>query len=290
MGGESVLVTGARGFIGKTLVARLASAGRSVIAVGRTTLQHFIGMENVECRISDLTTLDRLPDSVTTVIHCAATSPQAGVTASAIIRDNVCATRQLVELSCRANVKRFIFLSSVSAFGQIKEPVLDEIHPSVDPDLYGLTKRIGEELLAASATEMASLALRLPGIVGHGAGRNWLTRVKADIEAGREVKAFNLDHPYNNAVHVDDLCEFLLSLASASFQGFDMITLGAAGAIPLARALQLLMQSLGRKVPIIEVEAAGRRSFIIDSKKASRRYGYHSMRIEEVISRYGGTT
>ncbi|MCX6834084.1 MAG: SDR family NAD(P)-dependent oxidoreductase, partial [candidate division Zixibacteria bacterium] len=62
---ESVLVTGANGFVGSRLCAHLLQTGYHVIAqVRRTSDLSLLKDLTVECRYGDITALETLPDMV----------------------------------------------------------------------------------------------------------------------------------------------------------------------------------------------------------------------------------
>ena len=61
-------------------------------------------------------------------------------------------------------------------------------------------------MLKDTADRLPGLALRLPGVVGPGAHRNWLSSVAAKLVRGETIGAFHLDQPFNNAAHVADIC------------------------------------------------------------------------------------
>jgi hypothetical protein len=69
-----------------------------------------------------------------------------------------------------------------------------ESTPLRDPDAYGMTKRLGELMLAERAPGLSGLAMRLPGVVGPGAQRNWLAVAAGKIKRGEKLRAFNLWH------------------------------------------------------------------------------------------------
>src|SRR5262249_7182426 len=126
--------------------------------------------------LRDLGEAGALPDGVEAVVHAAAVSPGPGVaaTASDFVRSNAEATRRLSSWARGAGVRKFVYFSSVSAFGQVAGPVLDESSPRVDPDAYGVSKWLGEVVLQEQADGLPSVSLRLPSVVGPGAARNWL--------------------------------------------------------------------------------------------------------------------
>ncbi|MDA8231396.1 MAG: NAD(P)-dependent oxidoreductase [Magnetospirillum sp.] len=279
----AILITGAGGVVGRFLVPFLAARGVPVVAMlRRPEVQPEIpGVRWLVARIEDLG--DELK-GIRAVVHAAATSPGPGVTADQIVRDNIEAMRWLVEAAAAAAVPRFIFLSAVSAYGTVTAHVVDETTPSVDPDLYGLSKRVGEEMLAAYSG-LPSIVLRLPAVVGPGARRNWMARVKDSILAGGPVEVFNAEAPYNNIVHLADLAELILGLVLRPLAGHDRVVLGAGGAMPVGEVVRSLMMALGCRVDVRDV-VSDRSSFIIDSTRARNLLGYRPMKIDSTIRRF----
>ena len=74
-------------------------------------------------------------------------------------------------------VKRFIFFSSLSVYGEIKDSIVHETTPILNPGPYGASKLFGEACLKEAEKEMPSIALRLPAVLGKGARRHWLANI-----------------------------------------------------------------------------------------------------------------
>lgn len=281
-----VLVTGAGGFSGAELTAALLACGHRVTAASgsnRGRLRE--GTERLgqlSIVMGDLSGDLILPDKIDAVVHTAARSPLPGIKTADLVRDNVQATRNLVLYAKRAGVSRFIYFSSISIYGRIEAPVVDELTPIHDPDAYGLTKRMGEELLAVEPGSFCSLTIRLPGIIGVGSVRNWLTEVLTAAREGREISVFNPEAPFNNAVHIADLVRFTLGMLDREWDGADVVTLGAAGQIAVGDAVQLLVDAFGSRSRI-RYETTQKRSFLISSARARDRYGYDPMEISDML-------
>ena len=286
-----ILVTGAGGFLGRALAVDLAQRGFEVLAAYRTTVPPpFRGTPAPKLVALDLAALDfaglsALPGAVDAVVHAAATSAWAGVSAQAMARDNVEATRRLIDAAGAGGATKFIFCSSMSAFGDIKAGTVDETTPVANPDVYGMTKLIGEALLREAAPGLAGLALRLPAVIGPGAKRNFLAVAAGRLKAGEPVSIFNPDAPFNNAVHSADLGAFIAGLLEKGWRGYDMLVLGAAGQLTISGAVQRLGARLGPAVPI-EVRTAGKRASPPDSRRAMEAYGYRPMEIGRMLDRY----
>lgn len=159
---RTVLVTGAAGFIGSHLSQSCLDRGWKVIAVDcltdyydtRTKLANLVALAaHPNCTVvsGDLLTLDIEPllaDSEY-VFHLAA---QPGVRGSwghgfqTYVRQNIDTFQRLLEAATAAPVRRFVYASSSSVYGNAESlPTPESITPApVSP--YGMTKAAGEQL------------------------------------------------------------------------------------------------------------------------------------------------
>jgi nucleoside-diphosphate-sugar epimerase len=283
-----VLVTGASGFSGSFVARELARSGRDVIALHRRETP-FLALLNREPRVhkhrGDLVDAAKLPGPFDAVVHAAASSPAPGIVVAQIVRDNVTGTQALIEAAERWAAKAFVFFSSLSVYGEVAAGVVDERTAIVNPDAYGASKRLGELLLAERAERLACLSIRLPGVVGPGSHRNWLSGVAARLRAGETVRAFHLDAPFNNAAHIADLAALVSRVLERPWSGFDTLVVGARGYITVREAIIRLAQGLGVDARIKEIEAA-KPSFTLSSERAISRWGYDPMEIGAMIDRY----
>jgi nucleoside-diphosphate-sugar epimerase len=285
-----ILVTGAGGFSGSVLVQKLLKHGYHVVAVaGRRSLgrlpSHLLSDRALTVLQGDLCSELELPLEIAAVVHAAARSPEPGVGAADFARDNVLATLRVVQHARRVGVEKFIYLSSLSVFGHVDTAEVDETTPTVDPDAYGATKLVGEQLLQEETNRFASIALRLPGVIGPASVRNWLSSIMAKARAGTAIDYHNPDAPFNNAVHVDELAEFVLGLLDRRWQGFDMLTLAAAGETTVRHVVETIVAAAGTRSALRTLDIA-QRSFVVSSRKAMRLYRYRPSSIEALISRF----
>ncbi len=178
---ESVLVTGATGFIGRALAARLAAAGLKMRCLARrgsdTSGLEAAGMECVEGDLLDKASLEKAVSGVSAVWHLAALVRSNKILARRKkIEDqfhsvNALGTENLARVSASAGVKRFIYFSSISALGPG-----DNLNEEAKPrpiTAYGHSKLEGELLLrkAAGGTCLDFIILRPAMIYGPGAER-----------------------------------------------------------------------------------------------------------------------
>jgi UDP-glucuronate 4-epimerase len=165
---QRVLLSGAAGFIGSHLAERLLSRGDRVTGVDnfdpyyaeaekrenlRRALSHpRFRLIAVDC--ADFAGLERAltGEQFDVCVHLAA---KAGVRASIMdplgfARANVLGTQTILEVARRLGVRRFVFASSSSVYGNARRVPFSEDDPAVEPiSPYAATKRAGELLCRA---------------------------------------------------------------------------------------------------------------------------------------------
>lgn len=278
-----VVVTGAGGFSGSHVVPALLKRGHRVTAiVGRTRGRLDPALDGPDLTIvsGNLAEPLQLPPRIDAVVHTAARSPSPDVTITDMVRDNFVATRRLIDYAVSAGARTFVYFSSLSVYGTIAGPVADEHTPVASNDPYGLTKYLGEMVLRE--TLMRSLSIRLPGVIGRDPVRNWLTGVLQAAKAGRDIRIYNPDKPFNNAAHVDDLCRFVTGLLEGHWSGHHAVTVGAKGSTTTRQAVQIILEKLGSTSQVI-VSPAARDGFQISSDHACRAFGYEPMDIADML-------
>ena len=156
-----ILVTGASGFIGRPLVQRLLRAGYSVRATTRGAAPLPQGVE--VAIIPDLLhAIDWEPllRGVDLVIHLAglAHADNKSTDIRAFDTINRRATEQLAQAARRAEVERFIFISSVRAqVGASASQIIHEDDEALPTNKYGRSKLAAESAVRASGVPFTIL-------------------------------------------------------------------------------------------------------------------------------------
>jgi nucleoside-diphosphate-sugar epimerase len=158
---KTCLVTGCAGFIGSHLTEKLLAEGYYVIGIDAMRDYYDLSLKeknlsllknnNFEFIKADLNKYDlgSLIDRVDYVFHEAA---QAGVRASwggqfnIYVEDNVLATQKLLEAAKGQPLKKLIFASSSSVYGDSAEKELSETSELRPVSPYGVTKLAAEKL------------------------------------------------------------------------------------------------------------------------------------------------
>jgi len=183
-----VLVTGATGFIGRPLCAKLAVSGWLVrSAVRRQPAESFLpaGTETaVIPGVGPGTDWEEALDGVDAVVHLAArvhVMKDAAADPLASYREvNAAGTARLAEAAAAAGVRRFVFMSTVKVNGKGGELPYRETDEPAPSDPYGLSKAEGEAALRAAARPggLEPVILRPPLVYGPGVKANFLSLLR----------------------------------------------------------------------------------------------------------------
>jgi nucleoside-diphosphate-sugar epimerase len=285
MSGMQVVVTGGGGFIGSRLALALARAGHAVTACYRNRLAPGLrGAAGITLLRGDLSEGLVLPDRFDVLVHCASEIPGLCPDPAHLTQSNLGAMAHVCRSVCRAGARTVINLSSISAYGRINVPEVEELLPSNDPDPYGLTKLRGEEALAALAeaeSGLSGLSIRLPGVVGRGSHHNFLSTVIARIVARQPVQAVNPEALFNNIVYVEDLARFVAGWLAAPVPGHVITNIAACDPLPIRTVIELLYEGIGRR-PDVTFRTGGKSPFLISLDRV-RSLGYQPSTVAESL-------
>ncbi len=269
--GTPILVSGASGFIGRRLLARLRAEGRQAGGLYRRPPagQTLAPLD----RLGDLTdpaTLHAACAGFEAIIHCAGHAHAFGESPErARLRHdavNLQGTRALLQAAQAAGVRRFVFLSSVKAAGHPGDALADESWPLPPETEYGRAKRAAEQaVLEAGARVCMRVCCVRPVMVYGRGGRGNLERMARGIRAGwfpplPETGALR------SMVHVDDLVEAVLTVLDdlggegrADGRRFIVAHAGAVSGAALYDALRaaLRLPPVRWRVPAAALQALG---------------------------------
>lgn len=183
---QSILITGATGFVGQMLVAALHAQHRDVRRVLRHPAPGNHGHDIIIGDIGPDTGWRAALQGITCVVHLAARThklDERSADALAAYRQiNVEATCNLAQQAAAAGVRRFVFLSSIKVNGETTEARPFTRDDAPQPlDAYGISKREAEDVLRQIGTEtgMEIVILRPPLVYGPGGKGNFLRLLQA---------------------------------------------------------------------------------------------------------------
>lgn len=170
-----ILITGANGFLGNTIVNELTS-DHTISSLSRSSGDYKISLEN------------EIPNFIKNfdlIIHAAGKAHSVPKTASEkkqFYDINVLGTQNLLKGIEKIGLpKQFVFISSVAVYGKESGKNINEDFPLLAKDAYGLSKIESEKIVIkwCSKNNIICTILRLPLLVGQNPPGNLGAMIKA---------------------------------------------------------------------------------------------------------------
>jgi UDP-glucuronate 4-epimerase len=311
--GETILVTGAAGFIGSHLTERLLAQGHRVIGLDnfdpfyaaelkRRNLETALAHPNFQLIQGDCAVAGdaerAFADRIDAVVHLAA---KAGVRPSiqdplGYTRANVVATQVMLEACKNHGVKRFIFGSSSSVYGNNEKVPFSETDPVDRPiSPYAATKRTCELICHTYhyLYGIGVLNLRFFTVYGPRQRPDLAIRKFATlISKGEAVPFYGDGTTERDYTWIDDILQGVIAAIERSrthVGEFEIINLGESRTTSLSRLVQLIGAALGKepKLQQLPMQPGDVNRTFADVTKAKQLLGYNpTTPVEEGIPRF----
>ena len=289
------LVTGAAGFIGSRLALRLLEEGYTVRGADCFTeyydrrikerniapLLEYPGFtllrEDVAARPAELLR------EVELVFHQAA---QAGVRASwgdefaEYTHHNILATQRLLEAARGAALKRFVYASSSSVYGEAVSLPMKEDDLPAPFSPYGVSKLAGEHLCRLYARNFGVPAVALRYFTVYGPGQRPDMAFHRFIRAvlkGEEPVVYGTGEQTRDFTYVGDIVEANIAAARAAGAAGKVYNLGGGARASVKQVLGLLGELAGAAVKVAyrPVPAGDPAHTYADTARARRELGFN---------------
>ena len=198
-----VLVLGGSGYIGKRLLEILASASldRPTGASRGFALSPPSGVAWIKldtCNVSELTTALRGFDAVVNCVAGDARSISQG-------------TQALTDAARQAGNPRIVHLSTMSVYGPVEGNILENAPLNPELGWYGRGKCAAEHHIGDYARQGGEAVVLRPGCVFGPNSELWVGRIARWLRAGRLGDLGVGGDGWSNLVHVDDVCQAVVT-------------------------------------------------------------------------------
>jgi nucleoside-diphosphate-sugar epimerase len=301
-----ILVTGCAGFVGSHLTERLLADGFKVRGIDRFSdyygrdvkkenMAAFAkdkGFSFVEGDLAEMD-LSGVLKGVDVVFHQAA---QAGVRQSwgshfqVYLRDNVLATQRLLDACSKEKIKKFIFASSSSVYGDAEAMPTKETAVPRPLSPYGVTKLSGEHLcyLYQKNYGVPFTSLRYFSVYGPRQRPDMaFHRFISAMLAGRKIEVYGSGEQTRDFTYVSDIVEANMLAMKAKAEG-ETFNIGGGGSISVNKTISILEKYIGKKAVISKAgeQRGDARHTSADIGKARKMLGYApKVRIEEGLKK-----
>jgi UDP-glucuronate 4-epimerase len=212
----NVLVTGGAGLIGMALRSALTARGHSVTAIDVTDFNRGDAALQI-VNLKDRAKLEALiaANGIEAIIHCGAISGpmMAKGQPLSIVEINIDGSATLLDLARVHGMRRFVFCSSISVYGDVGAATITEDTPLRPTSVYGASKVCCEQLIQGFASEygLEGVSLRIGRVYGPYRRANChLGSIIRDAIAGG-VTEIQCDPQFMyHYVYVDDVAEALV--------------------------------------------------------------------------------
>ena len=307
---ERILVTGAAGFLGSTLVDRLLAEGREVVGLDsfdsfypedqkQRNLASALGAATFQLVRGDIRNADTVASlfSATrfdSVVHLAAL---AGVRPSlerpAVYADvNVHGTSVVLEAAVNHGNPRVVFASSSSVYGEREDGPFRETDPVERPiSPYAATKRAGELVAHAfhHAHDLSVTCARIFTAYGPRQRPDLAIRKFAErMLEGVPIPVFGDGHSLRDFTYVDDLVDGLVKAIDRDL-GFAILNFGAERKVTVLEVIELLEKTLkvSAEIEWLPAQIGDVRRTWSDTCAAREALGFEAkVSLEEGIARF----
>lgn len=257
-----MLVSGASGFIGKSLCAELLRQGHSVRAAVRVRKSHIENIETVPVgEINGETDWTDALRDIKAVVHLAAhvhvMRNNATDPLDELRKVNVEGTWNLARQAAEAGVQRFVFISSIKVNGEstpLGQPYTAEDQPA-PTELYGISKLEAEEALRqlADETGMEVVIIRPPLVYGPGVKANF--RSMMHWLAKGVPLPLGAIHNMRSLVALDNLVDLIITCIDHPAAANQTFLAGDGEDLSTTELLQRLGNALGKPAKLIPIPA-----------------------------------
>ncbi|KCZ72297.1 nucleoside-diphosphate-sugar epimerase [Candidatus Methanoperedens nitroreducens] len=298
------LITGCAGFIGSHLAEKLLQEGHKVIGIDCFTdyyprsikennIKNILDHENFTFIEKDILNITQFPE-VDYVFHQAA---QAGVRASwgktfeTYTLNNILATQKLLEYYKNRNIRKFVFASSSSIYGNVNKLPIHEEAPKSPFSPYGVTKLAAEDLCSLYYMNYGTPTVSLRYFTVYGPrqrpdmGINKFAHAALD---GGVIKVYGDGSQTRDFTYISDVVWANLLAAESDVVG-ESFNIGGGSRISVNDLIGLISGVAGKdmQVKYIEVQKGDVLDTYADVTKAKKMIGYMPwVGIEDGVKKY----
>lgn len=260
------MVTGGTGFVGRFICEFFAKKGNEVTATYRRTIPQ--DNNNIKYVKQELSNEINIEGKFDAIVHTACSHSGKILPMQDYIRDNIDSARALVGFARNNQINTIIYFSTRSIYGTVYDSEVNEDTNIVNPDRYGMTKYIAEQIFM-DATDINTIGLRTPGIIGPGAHDIWLVDVVEKALRNEEIDIS--DFYTKNLVWLEDIAKFINLLIIQSLNGdkykYPVINLACKESVNNIDILNKIKERLNSKSEII-VNKPNPNLFVLNATKA----------------------
>ncbi|MBI2487241.1 MAG: GDP-mannose 4,6-dehydratase [Deltaproteobacteria bacterium] len=303
----ALLITGVAGFVGSHLAERLLKEGFDLIGVDSFLDYYPKGIkennlkrvrenprfEFIEGNLLNLN-LKEILEQVDAVFHQAAipgVRASWGKDFSQYVENNIQATQVLLEACKDIRLKKFIYASSSSIYGDSDELPIKETSPTNPVSPYGVSKLAGEHLTALyfKGYGIPTVSLRYFTVYGSRQRPDMgFHKFISAVLLGREIEIYGTGEQTRDFTFIEDAVEANLQAFFGGKEG-EAYNVGGGSRIKLIEAIRIIEEISGKSANLKykDPQRGDAKHTYADVSKAKRDFGYSpKVNIYEGLARH----
>jgi NAD dependent epimerase/dehydratase len=267
--GRSVLVTGAGGFIGGHLVARLVADGARVTGLVRYNSRNERGtldwlepaiaaeVDVVLGELRDIESVTRATRGAEIVLHLGAqiAIPYSYINPRDFFEVNVLGTLNVAQACVAAGVERVVHTSTSEVYGSARQVPITELHPLEPQSPYAASKLAADKLMDSwhRSFELPVVVLRPFNTYGPRQSARAITpTIISQALAGDTLRLGSLS-PRRDLTYVQDTVSGIIAAAVTPEAAGRTIQLGTGQAVSIGEIVEAVGELMGKELhPVLE--------------------------------------
>lgn len=268
----NILITGGAGFIGSTLADKLLEKNNKIVVIDNfndyyspklkeKNIKHNLDNKNYKLYRGDICDKNLLSkifeeNQIDVVVHIAAS---AGVRPSienplSYVKNNIEGTVNIVEVMKENGIKKIVFASSSSIYGNCKEEIFSEdlkVSEPISP--YAASKSACEQFLYTYSKlfDIQVVALRFFTVFGPRQRPDLAIRKFIDlITENKPIPVYGDGTTIRDYTYVDDIVDGIISAINYNDTPYEIINLGGGAPVSLNQMIETIEKVLNKKATI----------------------------------------
>jgi dTDP-glucose 4,6-dehydratase len=286
-----LLVTGGAGFIGSNFVKRQIHSNplgvSEIVVLDKLTyagnLDNFSDSERslftfIEGDICDQALVNRIFKQTNIVVNFAAEShvDRSISDASAFVMTNVLGTQTLLDAGIKADIRKFVQVSTDEVYGSIREGSWDEQNPLLPNSPYAASKA-GADLLVRSYNKTFNLEVNITRSSNNYGPYQYPEKAiplfVTNILRGKKIPIYGTGLNVRDWIHVDDHCRGIETVIRSGKSG-EIYNIGGGTEMTNIEVAKKILEELA--VPMNEIE------FVEDRLGHDLRYSVLTKKIQDI--------